>query len=98
MNFFSTKGDGEITERFQLTRIVGLIAAIVAAGISGVFYFKRVFISDDFLLFLSTMQFATAFVGLLLGLVWIRSWTGRISMILSIFSIYCMITVNVGIH
>lgn len=70
----------------------------IAISITMVFYFKRTFHNDGLLMQLSIIQFLSAVLAFVFGVIFVRSRIGRITLSLSIVSILGLFYLDVGVH
>ncbi len=72
---------------------------VTVAGVATIiFYFKRTWVDDFAFIWLSRIEFVSAVLALVFGILFIRSWQGRITLVLLIPIFYLMSTITVGIH
>lgn len=77
---------------------ISLITAVIALGITIIFYFKRVFFDDAVLIGLGRIQLGATIVAIVFTLLFIRYWQSKVSLIILLFVIYGIMNIKVGIH
>ena len=77
---------------------ISLITAVIAFGITIIFYFKRVFIDHDVLTELTMIQFFATVIATIFSLLFIRHWQAKVSLIILLFVIYGIMNIQVGVH
>lgn len=77
---------------------MGLACAAIAAGVTTLFYFKRVWVNDDLLIALASIQWISLILAAFFGVISSRSWQGLATLALTIIIMIAAANIVVGIH